>query len=131
MAKRKESLVYLDTHVVVWLYDALTDRLSKAAAAAIEDNDLVISWIVELELQFLHEIGRLRVKPAEIIRHLSTQIGLRLSDVSLERIVRAAAGMGWARDVFDRLIAAESETMDIPLITKDRTIRAHHKLSIW
>jgi PIN domain nuclease of toxin-antitoxin system len=131
MAKRKESLAYLDTHVVVWLYDALTDRLSQAATEAIEDNDLVISRMVELELQFLHEIGRLRVKPTEIIRHLSTQIGLRLSDVELERIVRAAAGMGWTRDVFDRLIAAESATMDIPLITKDRTIRAHHKLSIW
>ncbi len=131
MAKGKESLVYLDTHVVVWLYDALTDRLSHAAAEAIEDNDLVVSWMVELELQFLHETGRLRVKPAEIIRHLSTRIGLRLSDVGLERIVRAAAGMDWTRDVFDRLIAAESAAMDIPLITKDRTIRAHHKLSVW
>jgi PIN domain nuclease of toxin-antitoxin system len=131
MAKRKESLVYLDTHVIVWLYDALADRLSKAAAEAIENNDLVISRMVELELQFLHEIGRLRVKPAEIIRHLSAQIGLRLSDVDLEQIVRAAAGMDWTRDVFDRLIAAESAAMDIPLITKDRTIRAHHKLSVW
>ena len=131
MAKGKESLIYLDTHVVVWLYDALTDRLSKLAAEAIENNDLVISWMVELELQFLHEIGRLRVKPAEIIRHLSTQIGLRLSDVSLERIIRAAAGMDWTRDVFDRLIAAESAVMNLPLITKDRTIRTHHKLSIW
>ena len=118
MAKRKESLVYLDTHVVVWLYDALTDRLSKTAAEAIENNDVVISWMVELELQFLHEIGRLRVKPAEIIRHLSTQIGLRLSDVELERIVRAAAGMDWTRDVFDRLIAAESAAMNLALITK-------------
>ena len=131
MAKRKESLAYLDTHVVVWLYDALTDRLSQAAAEAIEDNDLVISWMVELELQFFHEIGRVRVKPAEIIRHLSTRIGLRLSDVNLERIVRAAARMNWTRDVFDRLIAAESAAMEIPLITKDRSIRAHHKLSIW
>ena len=131
MAKGKESLVYLDTHVVIWLYDALTDRLSKLAAEAVENNDLVISWMVELELQFLHEIGRLRVKPAEIIRHLSTQIGLRLSDVSLERIIRAAAGMDWTRDVFDRLIAAESAVMNLPLITKDRTIRTHHKLSIW
>ena len=131
MAKGKESLVYLDTHVVVWLYDALTDRLSKLAAEAVEDNDVVISWMVELELQFLHEIGRLRVKPAEIIRHLSTQIGLRLSDVSFERIVRTAARVDWTRDVFDRLIAAESAATNLPLITKDRTIRTHHKLSIW
>ena len=131
MAKRKESLVYLDTHVVVWLYDALTDRLSQAAAEAIEDNDLVISRLVELELQFLHEIGRIRIKPAEIIKHLSNQIGLRLSDISLEQIVSAAMGMNWTRDVFDRLIAAESAVMDVPLITKDRTIRTHHKLSIW
>src|SRR3990172_8500358 len=131
MAKRKESLAYLDTHVVVWLYDALTDRLSQAAAEAIEYNDLVISRMVELELQFLHEIGRLRVKPAEIIRHLSTQIGLRLSDGGLERIGRAAAGMDWTRGGLDRLIAAGSAAADIPLITKDGTIRAHHKLSIW
>lgn len=131
MAKGKEPLVYLDTHVVVWLYDALTDRLSQAAVAAIENNDLIVSRMVELELQFLHEIGRLRAKPAEIIRHLSTRIGLRLSNVDLERIIRAAAGMGWTRDVFGRLIAAESAAMDIPLITKDRTIRAHHRLSIW
>ena len=131
MAKGKESLVYLDTHVVVWLYDALTDRLSRVAAETIEENDLIVSRMVELELQFLHEIGRLRVKPAEIIKHLSAQIGLRLSDTGLERIIRAAAGMDWTRDVFDRLIAAESAATDIPLITKDRTIRAHHKLSIW
>ncbi len=131
MAKRKESLVYLDTHVVVWLYDALVDRLSKAAAEAIEDNDLVISWMVELELQFLYEIGRLRVKPAEIVRHLSSQIGLRLSEVGLERIIREAVRMDWTRDVFDRLIAAESAATNLALITKDRTTRAHHKLSIW
>ena len=86
--------------------------------------------MVELELRFLHEIGRLRVKPAEIIRQLSTQIGLRRSDVSLERIVRAAAGMDWTRDGFDRLIAAESAAMNLPLITKDRTMRTHHKLSL-
>lgn len=131
MAKRKESLVYLDTHVVVWLYDALADRLSKAAAEAIEDNDLVISRMVELELQFLHEIGRLRVKSSEIIKYLSAQIGLRLSDAGLEQIVSKAIGMNWTRDVFDRLIVAESAALDVPLITKDRAIRAHHKLSIW
>ena len=39
--------------------------------------------------------------------------------------------MDWTRDVFDRLIAAESAAMNLALITKDRTIRAHHKLSIW
>jgi len=39
--------------------------------------------------------------------------------------------MDWTRDVFDRLIAAESAATEVPLITKDRTIRAHHKLSIW
>ena len=131
MAKRKESLVYLDTHVVIWLYDALTDRLSKAAAEAIEDNDLIISSMVELELQFLHEIGRIRVKPTEIIKHLSTQIGLRLSNIGLERTVHEAAGMSWTRDVFDRLIVAESSMTNISLVTKDRTIRTHHKLSIW
>ena len=51
-------MVLLDTHIVVWLYDD-QNQLSKKARAAIETNAIGISAISLLELQYLHEIGRL------------------------------------------------------------------------
>lgn len=46
-------------------------------------------------------------------------------------VCRAAQGITWTRDPFDRLIVAESIVHDIPLITKDRHIRSHYPNAIW
>ncbi len=90
MARNKGSVVYLDTHVVVWLYDALAERLSKPGRLAIEENMLAISWMVKLELQYLYEIGRIRAKPDTIINSLANSIGLRMSELPLEEIINSA-----------------------------------------
>ncbi len=131
MVRRKEPIVYLDAHVVMWLYDALTDRLSKAASAATENNELRISWMVKLELQYLNEIGKIRATPEAVFKSLSQTIGLRLSDVGLDAIVNTALGLDWTKDVFDRMIVAECITTGRGLITKDVRIRSHAPCAIW
>ncbi len=131
MARKKGSIVYLDTHVVVWLYDALAERLSDPCRSAIENNMIAISWMVKLELQYLHEIGRIRVKPDTIINSLANSIGLRMSELPLEEIINSAIKINWTRDTFDRLIAAESLATGYGLISKDITIRKNLKLAIW
>jgi len=131
MAPRKDAVVYLDTHVVVWLYDALVDRLSDNARDAIERNELRISWMVKLELQYLLEIGRVRTRPDEIIGSLADSIGLRMADTSMGDIVEAALEIDWTRDTFDRLIAAESILRGCPLITKDHLLREHLPVAVW
>ena len=45
--------IYLDTHVVVWLYAGETSKLSQAAEELINTNDLLISPIVLLEMNYL------------------------------------------------------------------------------
>src|SRR5919197_4496487 len=130
-ASRKGFIVYLDTHIVLWLYDALVERLSPAAVAAINDNAVCISQLVTLELQFLFEIGRIRAVPPLIVATLQRSIGLKLSNVPLAGIVTAAMALGWTRDVFDRMLAAEALVIGCGVITKDRTIREHLPLSIW
>ena len=50
--------IYLDTHVVLWLSEGLVERLPKAARRSIEENDLLFSPMVRLELQYLYEIKR-------------------------------------------------------------------------
>ena len=44
--------VYLDTHVVVWLFSGEIDKISNKAVEIIEESELFISPIVALELDF-------------------------------------------------------------------------------
>jgi PIN domain nuclease of toxin-antitoxin system len=124
-------MIYLDTHVVVWLYAGLTEKLSKKAISLIENNDIYISPAVKLELCFLQEIKRINSSAQDMIRFLQAQIGLNICDTPFETIVNKALSMTWTRDPFDRLIAATSACSHAKLITKDETIRKHNKLAVW
>lgn len=72
-------MIFLDTHVVVWLYAGIVEKISKLAIQQIESNELLISQMVRLELQYLYEIGRITVAPDIMIKDLSNTIGLKVS----------------------------------------------------
>ena len=74
MARNRQSLVFLDTHITVWLYSGLVEKISDTAKQAIDANDLLISPLVKLELQYLFEIGRITVKPDTIIKNLFAMV---------------------------------------------------------
>mgnify|MGYP001820657411 FL=1 len=126
-----DGVIRLDTHVVVWLYTGETEQLSTAAVAAIEHHQLVVSPMVQLELSYLHEIGRLTIGGADIIADLERRVGLRRSDLVLEALVDSAASLTWTRDPFDRLIVADALVAGAALITKDRTIHDHTTIARW
>ena len=48
-------MIYLDTHVVVWLYAGLTEKFSDPTRELINSHEITISPIVRLELQYLYE----------------------------------------------------------------------------
>lgn len=123
--------LYLDTHVVVWLYEGLTQEFSEDAIQLIETNDLLISPIVELELTYLHEIKKIRPTSHMIIHELQSRIGLQVCDISFEAVVNKATTLNWTRDPFDRLITAHTLCGKAKLLTKDSTIRKHCKSAIW
>jgi len=131
VARRKASLIYLDTHVVAWLYDALLTKLSAPAQTAIERHSTLVSPMVRLELQYLKEIGRLREQPEVVLRDLGQTIGLRESTPNLVTVVDSAMDIQWTRDTFDRLIVAEAIWADARLVTKDTRIREHFASAIW
>jgi phosphoribosylaminoimidazole-succinocarboxamide synthase len=86
----------------VWLYAGLLDKFTPKAKAGIDDNNVVISQFVRLELQYLYEIGRKKVKLNKIIDELAKEIDLRISDCQLNNIIEEALKINWTRDVFDR-----------------------------
>ena len=124
-------MIYLDTHVVVWLYAALTEKLSKKAVEAIEANQLLISPMVQLELQYLKEIDRITANCALIIGTLNCSLGLKICDQSFTHTVTEAIDLGWTRDPFDRLIVAQSHARKIPLLTKNQNILKNSPLAFW
>ncbi len=71
-------MIYLDTHVVIWLYGDTVNKLSPLAENLIRENDIYISPMIRLELQYLYEIGRLGASPTQIIEYLTNQANLQI-----------------------------------------------------
>jgi PIN domain nuclease of toxin-antitoxin system len=131
MARNRETIVYLDTHVVVWLYAGLLEKITDAAKQAIDESNLFISQMVRLELQYLYEIGRIKVRPDTIINSLSKSIGLKVSDFEFNQIIEEALKLKWTRDVFDRLLVAEAKALKRDFISADRLVQSNFNKTIW
>jgi PIN domain nuclease of toxin-antitoxin system len=123
--------VYLDTHVLVWIAKGEDHQLSSNAREAIENDDLLVSPAVVLELELLHEIGRLRASAEKTLSFLETEIGLCACTIPFHEIVKHALHEKWTRDPFDRLIVANAKAASAPLITKDERLRKHYRRAIW
>lgn len=126
------GLIYLDTHVVAWLYGLGATALTPRAAESIEAADEVrCSPMVRLELEYLYEVGRTSEPALPVLDALQTSLGLRLCDAPFAAVVREAESQKWTRDPFDRLIVAHAALHGAPLITKDEHLHAHYTGAIW
>lgn len=124
--------LYLDTHILVWLYQDGATRLTPLAVNAIEEAEqLLISPIVELELTYLHEISRINCPALSILDSLRRGIGLETCKQPFAAVVGAALALDWTRDPFDRLIVAQAAYRTLPLLTADQNIREHYSAAIW
>ena len=126
-----ETVVYLDTHVVVFLYSGLINKIGKKARTAIEKSEIRISPIVAMELQYLYETERTTVPAEPVISELAETVGLAVCDMNFIDICFKALEVSWTRDTFDRLIVAHAMIADAPLITKDRFIRRKYPNALW
>src|SRR5438105_1057788 len=99
----------------------MSERIPEAARRLLSDRRAKVSPLVELELAYMHEIGRARDPAPTMLLALRNSIGLEVDDISAE-VARTAVGLTWTRDPFDRMIAAQAIVADAPLITADRTI---------
>jgi PIN domain nuclease of toxin-antitoxin system len=124
-------LIYLDTHIVVWLYSGLTDKLTDIAKTLINDNEVYISAIVRLELQYLYEIKRITDEPDVIIANLSEQIGLKICNKNFNDIISISLTITWTRDPFDRIITANALLNNNILLSKDHNILNNYTFAKW
>lgn len=126
-------MIHLDTHVVVWLYAGLHDRIPAPLRERLEVEPLAVSPMVRLELAFLNEIGRLVESPAAVLDELQRAIGLSADETSYVDVAAVAAGqrLAFTRDPFDRVIAAQAIAARAALATKDELLRKNLDLAVW
>ena len=128
----EQVIAYLDTQNVVWLVSSDRKQFTGKARRLINSAALFISPMVGLELQYLHEIGRLRLGAADILEKLRREIDLRVCNLPFFDVTSIAFGEGWTRDPFDRMIVAHAKSNAVsPLITSDEKIRANYINAIW
>jgi PIN domain nuclease of toxin-antitoxin system len=124
-------MTYLDTHVAIWLLKGPGDLPKRTQSIIERDDELLISPIVLLELQNLHEIRRLTDSPEQLVAELSATIGLRVCDYPFAVVVRQALRENWTRDPFDRVIVAHARSRRATLITYDALISDNYDLAVW
>lgn len=125
-------MTYLDTHVVVWLYQGKVKRLSREAARVIDKADqLLISPIVELELVYLHKRGKFSVRPQDMVADLRARIGLAVCDLPFPLVAHEAMSISWTEDVFDRLIVAQAAATRSVLLSSDGRIQENYEHAVW
>jgi len=124
--------LYLDTHILVWLYQDGAARLTPQGVHAVETAEqLLISPMVELELTYLHEIARINCPAMNILDSLRRGIGLETCKQPFAAVIGAALALNWARDPFDRIIVAQAAHRASPLLTADQNIREHYPAAVW
>ena len=123
--------IYLDTHVIVWLYAGLNGKFTQRGHELINQHTLLISPIVQLELQYLFEIKRATDDAKTMISALQRQIKLRLCNEPFASVVHQSLSINWTRDSFDRLIVAHAQLTNAKLLTIDKKIQANYPQAVW
>ncbi|MBK6849827.1 MAG: PIN domain-containing protein [Proteobacteria bacterium] len=118
-------MIYLDTNALLWIAGAPDPALPSAIEAVNAAEALHVSPMVELEVEYLYEIGRIRRDAAAVMSPSCRRHSLARLRPSL-----FSRGAGRARD-FDRLITAQAAIGDDTLLTRDATIRAHYPRALW
>lgn len=124
----------LDTHAVLW-WATGSPKLSKKAAAAISSpsNEPFLSAVTAWEIAVKLRKGTLTLPShvaAEIPR-LPARLGFSVLEITWVHAERAASRGTPHNDPFDRMLAAQSEIENIPLVTCDPAFREFGIKSFW
>lgn len=111
-------MLNLDTHILVF---ALIGNLKGRERALLEENEWSMSGIVPWELAKLVQVGRVEVDLDDRVV-ARTLDGIRLWPIDFA-IARMSTRLDFRGGPADELIAATSVVHDVPLLTRDATMR--------
>ena len=114
-------MILLDTNAVIWLHQG--HRRGRRLDAHL--GQLYVSPANLLELQFLLEAGRIRLRPGATVRDLANDDRWATDNPSSVDWFERALGTAWTRDPFDRLLVAHAALRGWRLATGDGALLDH------
>lgn len=122
------SRYLLDTQAWLWmvaephrLQDKILDLLTQT------DNELLLSAASGWEIAIKYRLGKLAlpVPPREFVPDRMRRSGMTALAVEHDHVLRVAELPDHHRDPFDRLLVAQAQSLDVPIITADRKLAAY------
>ena len=124
----------LDTHSLLWFLAGDTS-LSQRARRIIENpDDVILVSIASLwEIAIKHSLGKLKLAQPfnELFPHQLSINSISLLDIQLRHVARISNLEFHHRDPFDRLLAAQSLSEEIPILSSDEALDAYGLERIW
>ena len=123
----------VDTHVLIWWMTS-DSRLSNRAAAILRDrrSEILVSSAVGWELAIKVNLGK--ITPASLIESLEeamlTETFTELP-ITLPHAIRAGLLPLHHRDPFDRLLVAQAQSLEIPIISGDSLLDGYGVQRLW
>jgi PIN domain nuclease of toxin-antitoxin system len=114
-------VILLDTNALLWLETGH----ARARPLTKQKRRLYVSPASLLELQFLIELGRVRLRGVGSPRELADDDRWALDEPPVRVWFGEAISLPWTRDPFDRLIVAHALARDWKLATADAHILEH------
>lgn len=116
--------VLLDTQVWLWMV-AAPERLSEPSRALVvaTDNELLLSAASAWEIAIKYGLRKLRLPepPGDLIPRLMTRTGITALPVHHRHALHVATLPARHRDPFDRLLVAQAQLEQLPILTADRS----------
>lgn len=124
----------LDTHAFLW-FISNDNRLSKKANALIRDrsNELYFSSASAWEISIKAGLGRLSIKD-EMESFLLDQLsenGILSMPITIPHAAYISKLPEIHKDPFDRILVAQSIIEEMPLISRDRTVKKYDVNVLW
>ncbi|WP_322760518.1 type II toxin-antitoxin system VapC family toxin [Frankia sp. Cr2] len=122
------SRYLLDTQVWLWLLaeprrlrDETHDLLADAA------NEILLSAVSSWEISIKYRLGTLALPepPRSYVPDRMRRSGTTVLAVEHDHVLRVAELPDHHRDPFDRILVAQAQALDVPLVTADSQLLAY------
>jgi PIN domain nuclease of toxin-antitoxin system len=125
--------VLLDTHVLLWWFQA-SPKLSSKALAVFRDPEttVLVSAVCAWEIAIKHKAGRLDA--ADLVSNFESRLESdRFTElpITATHAVRAGLLRESHEDPFDRMLIAQAQCEDIPVVTTDSRFEKYDVRRIW
>ncbi len=125
--------VLLDTQALFLWFDnfpAVSREARRTIASG--ENEVVVSAASAWELAIKTKIGKLNAQPLldRLDEYLAEQ-GFTALPITLEHAVRAGLLVPHHKDPFDRMLVAQAQAENLPIVSNDRVFDRYALSRIW